>query len=165
MGVGGETQARPGQGGMKEGRQSPGESPEQPAKGAAVLCPPPPKKKKKSPAPKWGRRRLPGEGREPSSTLAVGGRAGGTGPAVLYTGGGARDARGGGGTEIPRFCPGGSLSASPPQTRRQENLSGPADALLTVTVGASGEGAGRGRRPAEGLRLGKLTSILGGTRS
>lgn len=36
---------------------------------------PPSSEKKKSPAPKWGRRRLPGEGREPSSTLAVGGRA------------------------------------------------------------------------------------------
>lgn len=124
------------------------------------------RKKKKSPAPKWGRRRLPGRGRSPAPLWQwEGGRAGGTGRAALYTGGGARDARGGGGTETPRFCPGGSLSASLPQTRGQENLSGRADALLTVTVGASGEAAGRGRRPAEGLRLGKLTSKLGGTHS
>lgn len=125
---------------------------------------PPSSEKKKKPSPEVGEEEAPGGGA--GAQLHSGsGRAGGTGPAALYTGGGARDARGGGGTEIPRFCPGGSLSASPPQTRGQENLSGRADALLTVTVGASGEGAGRGRRPAEGLRLGKLTSILGGTRS
>lgn len=54
-------------------------------------------------------------------------------------------------------------SALPPA--RGQKLSGRADAPLTVTVGASGEGAGRGRRPEmqKGLRLGKLTSILGGT--
>ena len=61
---------------MKEGRQNSGVSPEQPAKGAAVLCPPSSEKKKK-PSPEVGEEEAPREGQEPSSTLAVGGRPGG----------------------------------------------------------------------------------------
>lgn len=72
MGVGGETQARPGQGGMKEGRQSLERGQSSP-QGAAVLCPPPPKKK--SPAPKWGEEELPGEGGSPAPLWQWEGRA------------------------------------------------------------------------------------------
>lgn len=48
------------------------------------------------------------------------------------------------GTETPRFCPQERSNPSPPQAWGQENLSGRADALLTVTVGVSGEDTVRG---------------------
>lgn len=63
-----------------------------------------------------------------------------------------------GDTETLSFCPRGQSQGFPSPSPRPGKSERPADALLTVTVGASGEDAGCGRRPEEGLRLGKLAN-------
>lgn len=104
-----------------------------------------------------------GRGRSP--THSVGGRKGSRRPrpAALYNGGGARDGGGGGWAQRLDVQPPGPSAPSPPLGQSQENLRGRADALLTVTVGVSGEDTACTGRGAEELRLGNLTSATWGT--
>ena len=118
---------------MKEGRQKSGVSPEQPATGAAVLCPSPPGKKKAS--SKVGEEEAPGGGAV-AQLHSGSGRAALAGQCFILGEGHVMPGEEGD-TETLSFCPRGQSQGFPSPSPRPGKSERPADALLTVTVGAS----------------------------
>lgn len=113
-------------------------------------------KKKKRPSPKVGEEEAPGGG-VVAQLHSGSGRAAQAGQRFILGEGHVMPGEEGD-TETLSFCPRGQSQGFPSPSPRPGKSEQPADALLTVTVGASGEDAGCGRRPEEGLRLGKLAS-------